>query len=119
MTVRIIVTVLRVAKLITCKQHRNTLRKKQHSQRVFLLPHPKPQNLLFACRPFHTAVPAVIVIGTVPILLSVRLIVLIIIAHEILQRKAVMRCHIVDDCTALRISAQSHRKCAGLLTIAP
>src|SRR5262245_14194000 len=79
-----------MAQLIAAKEHRDTLRKEQGSDQIALLTFAQNLNGRGIGRSLFAAVPGVIVIGPVAVLLSISLVVLRVITHQVLQGKAVM-----------------------------
>src|SRR5262249_8375953 len=68
-------------------------RKEQCCDEVALLPSAQLCDLRVLARSFFTAVPAPVVVGSVAILLSVRLVMFRVVADQVLERKSVMRGH--------------------------
>src|SRR5687768_17760259 len=65
------------------------------------------------CRwPFDSAIPAAVVVGAVAVRLVVRLVVLALVAHQVLEREAVVRGDEVD--ARARAAARADRKSTRL-----
>ena len=78
------------------QNHRHALREQQRRQKIPLLPFAQFDDLRIVCRAFRAAVPGVIVVRAVAVVFAVRLIVLIVVADQIVQREAIMRGDEID-----------------------
>src|SRR3982751_6616431 len=78
------------------REHGNALRKRERRQEIALDPLTHTHHMHRLRRAFHPPVPAQVVVGAVPIVLSIRLVVLGLVAHQVLEREAVMTGHEID-----------------------
>ena len=69
---------------------------KQRREQVALLARAQRADLRVVGRPFDAAVPAAVVVLAVAVVLAVGLVVLVVVAHEVAQREAVVRGDEVD-----------------------
>ena len=96
LTVRIVIAVLRLTEFITGDQHRRSLRKYQRRQQgpfqLLATQDDFPQDGF----PLLPAIPAEIVIRSIPIVLAVGLIMLVVVTDKVFHGESVMRSHIID-----------------------
>ena len=79
LAIAIVVALLRTRKLITCKQHRGALRKKQRRQHVLHLTLAQAAYAFIVGRSFRAVVPRAVVGVAVAVILAVRLVVLVVV----------------------------------------
>ncbi len=87
---------LRAADLVAAQQHGNALRQQQRGQEVPPLPGAQLVDSRIVSRALYTAVPGAVVVGAVEILLAIRLVVLLVVAHQVGQREAIVAGDEVD-----------------------
>src|SRR5438045_9196204 len=85
-----------MADLVARKQHRHSLREEQGREKVADLPQAERSDRWILRRPFDAAVPAQILIVPILIVLAVRLVVLLVVTHQVVERKAVVRGDKID-----------------------
>ncbi|MNC85935.1 hypothetical protein D3C83_15600 [compost metagenome] len=96
LAVRIVVAALGAPELVSREQHRHTLRQEQRRQHVVLLALAQRENGGVGGGTLRAAIPAEVVILAVAVVGEIGLVVLFVIAHEIVERKTVMRGDEVD-----------------------
>ena len=90
LAVGVVVAALRAAKFVPAEQHRHAARDQQRQQEVLDLAFPDGVDLVIGCVTFRAVILGEILGRAVVVVLTVRFIVLLPIAHEILQREAVV-----------------------------
>ena len=110
LTVRIVVALPALSKLVPGCQHRGPLRQQQKRQCVFHLPFAQLQNCPLAGRSFHAAVPARVVGISVLIFLPVCLVMLAVVGNQIRQGKAFIAGDIIDHAVLHRVAAHSPQR---------
>jgi hypothetical protein len=85
-----------VAQLVTTEEQRHSLREQQRRQQVALLLLAQNIDGRVVRRALGAAVPAIVVVGTVLVVLTVGLVMLVIVADKVLQRESVMTGDEVD-----------------------
>src|SRR6476620_498093 len=96
LTIGVVIAALAVTDLISGKQQRHALRQHQACKQIATQLPSQPKNLgLIGCS-LDTAVGAVIVVGTIAVVLAVRQIVLAVIAHEVGERKSIVNGDMID-----------------------
>ena len=93
LAVRVVVTVLRAAQLITVQQHGGALGQQQGGQVVALLAGSQSQNGGIVRGTLLTAVPGAVVGLAVVVALTVGLVVLLVVRDQVAQREAVVGGH--------------------------
>src|SRR2546428_10985223 len=96
LTVRVVVPALRASNLVAAKQHRHTLRQKQRREEVALLTRTPRLDLWIVSATFRTQIPRSVVALAIAILFTVRVVVLFVVRHQIVQREPVVRGHEID-----------------------
>src|SRR5262249_18461460 len=96
LAVRIVVAALRAPHLVAHQEHRDTQREERDRQEVLHLTVSQRVHSWIAGRALDPAVPAAVVVRAVAIALSVRLVVLVVVGHEIVQRESVVARDEVD-----------------------
>ena len=96
LTVGVVVALLRAAQLVAARDHRRALRENQRAPEVALLALAQLDDGGVVRGALHSAVPGMVVVRPVPVVLAVRLVVLLLVAHQILEREAVMSGDEVD-----------------------
>ncbi len=93
LVVGVVVAALGTAELVTGEQHRRALTEQQRRQHVadLALPHGIDRRVIG--RPLDPAVPADVVAVAVLVVFAVRLVVLLVVGDDVVQREAVMRGH--------------------------
>lgn len=94
--IRIVVAVLTAAELVTSRQHGRTARDHERGEQGSYVVTAMCLDIGVGRRTFRAIVPRNFIGRAVAIVLSVRQVALRPIGHEILQREAIMRRHIVD-----------------------
>ena len=97
LTVYIIITFLRISKLISCKHTRSSLCQKEQEKCIKYLMIPQFHYCLFPARSFRPAIPAIIIIRSILIMFTILLIVFRIVRHQIIQGKSVLISNVVKD----------------------
>src|SRR6266487_5211918 len=90
LAVAIVVALLGPPHLVPRQHHRDALRAEQCGQEIPLLPGPQAQDRRIGRGSLGTAVPRPVVVGAVGVAFAVRLVVLAVVAHQILEGKTVM-----------------------------
>ena len=90
LAVDVVVSELGIQEFVSRQKHGNAAAEEKERKGILRLPLSQMKDLRIIRRTFDAAVPAAVVIGTVPVILSVHLIMLFIIGHQIIQREAVM-----------------------------
>ena len=98
MAIGIVVSILRPAEFITHREHRDTLTEKKQGHCIALKAVSKLFNGGIWGLPLHPAVPAIVVIGSIAILLAVRQVVFVVVGIKIAQREPVMTGDEIDRC---------------------
>ena len=96
LAVGIVVAALRPPDLVAHQQHRRAQRQQRDGQEVLHLAMAQPLDLGIVRRPFDPAVPAQVRVGPVAAALPVRLVVLVVVADQVVQREPVVRRDEVD-----------------------
>ena len=92
----VVVALLRARELVAHEQHRDALQTEAASRGDALLAGAARPGLRILRWTFGAAVPGEVVAVAVPIVLSVRLVVALVVTHEIFEREAVVRADVVD-----------------------
>src|SRR5216683_7417715 len=85
---RVVVPALGPAQLIAAEQHRHAEREQQGGQHRAGLPGAQRQHLRVYGGALCAAVPGAVVVGAVPVGLSVGLVVLAVVGHQVPEREA-------------------------------
>src|SRR5262249_30975472 len=96
LAIGVVVALLRAVTLVAGEDQRRTLRDQQRGQHVALLARAQLEDLIVVGRSFHATVPADVVIVPVGAIVRIGLFVLVVVAHEIREREAVVRGDQVD-----------------------
>ena len=96
LTVGVVVSLLRARDLVPGAEHGDPLGEQQGGQEVARLSLAEREDLRVVGGSFHPAVPAQILLRAVAVVLAVRLVVLLVVAHEVVQGEAVVGGHEVD-----------------------
>ena len=96
LAVNIVVTMLRAAQFVAVRDHRNTLRKQQGGQHVTFLAFPQSNDLAVLGGTLHATVPRAVVTFPVAVVFAVFFVVFVIVRHQIVQRKPIVRGHEID-----------------------
>src|SRR5262245_52012569 len=91
LAISIVVAVLRSSPLISATQHRNPLGKKKCGQKIPALPLAQRVDLRIFRWTFGPAIPRQIVIVAIFVAVTVRLIVLFVVADQVVQRETIVR----------------------------
>ncbi len=78
------------------EQHRHALRQQERCEQVARLPQSQRADFRIVGRPLGAAVPAAVVILAVAVVVLVRFVVLLVVAHQVAQREAVVRGDEID-----------------------
>jgi hypothetical protein len=90
LAIGIVVAALRAAAFVSRGQHRHTLGNKQSRQKIALLPAAHGVDLSIIGDPFCPAVPAIIILFSIPVIFTVCVIVSVLLAHEVGKREAIV-----------------------------
>ena len=90
LAVAVIVPLLRAAKLVPRQQHRRAVGKQQRGQEITLLPLPGRDDVRVLGWPFLAVVVRAVIVMPVVIVLAVVGVVLLVVRHQVIQRKAVV-----------------------------
>ena len=82
--------------LVAHNEHRDTEGQEGDSQEVLHLLISEPLNRRFVSRTLATAIPAAVVVRTIAIALTIRLVVFSVVRYEIVEREAVMTGNEID-----------------------
>ena len=96
LAIGVIVAVLAVADLVARQQQRHALREKQAGKLIALAPPAHRENGRIVGCAFDAAIDAQIVVRSVAIVFAVGLIVLVLVAHQVFEREAVVHGDVVD-----------------------
>ncbi len=96
LTVRVVVPALRAPHLVAREEHRGALREEERREQVAPLAGAEREDARVRRRALDAAVPPALVVVAVAVLLAVRLVVLRLVGHEVVQRRAVVRGDEVD-----------------------
>ena len=96
LAVGVVVPSLRAADLVAPEQHRHPLRQEQRRQEIPRLARAQREHVRIVRRTFLAEVPRSVVAFAVAVLFAVGLVVLVVVRHEVAQRKAVVRRDEVD-----------------------
>ena len=96
LAIGVVVAVLRAADFVAAADHRHALREQQRRQQIALLPLAELDDFGIVSRAFDAHVPGVIVVGAVAIVFAVRLVVLLVVADQIVERESVVRGDEID-----------------------
>ena len=108
--VGIVVAVLCVAEFIAGVNKRYALREQTIGKSIFYLLLSEFIRLFPLRRTFQSAVPAVILVGTIVVVLAVRLVMLFVVAHSVIERETVDICNIINNADFFRVIAHAPRK---------
>ena len=81
---------MRTAKLIPGQQHWRAVREQQRGEEITLLPLPGSDNIRILCRPFLSVVIRPVIVMPVVIVFTIVGIMLFVVRHQVIQRKAVV-----------------------------
>ena len=87
---------MRAREFVAAEQHRDSLGKEQCCQQVAALPGAQLVHILIVAGTFGAVIPGVIIVVAVPVILAVRLVMLVVITDEVVERKSVVRSDEVD-----------------------
>src|SRR5688500_2004755 len=90
LAVGIVVAVLRARELVAGQQHRRALRQEQRGEHVLHLALAQRANRLVDVRALGAVVPRAVVRVAILVVLAVRLVVLVVVGDEVVQREAVV-----------------------------
>ncbi len=96
LAIGVVVAALRPRELVARLQHRHSLGEEQRGEEIAHLAPPRRIDLGVLGRTLDAAVPAQVVSMAVVVVLEIRLVVAIVVAHQIAQREAVVRGHEID-----------------------
>ena len=96
LTVRVVVAALGAVDLVTAEQHGHALGQQQRGEPVALLALAEAPDGGILGLAFHAAIPGAIVRLAVLVALPVRVVVLVVVRHQIVQREAVVGGHEID-----------------------
>src|SRR5262249_50299814 len=96
LAVRIVIACLRPAEFISCQQHGNALRKKEGCEKITLLPVSQLRYLDAIVGTFMAAIPRMVVVFSVPIVFSVRMVVLVLIGDKVRECEPIVARNEVD-----------------------
>ena len=74
-------------RFVAGQNHRHTGRQEQGGDEVSFLLRSRPVDRRIIGRPFGAAIPAIIVVGAILIVFAIRVIVLVVVTHEIVEAK--------------------------------
>ena len=94
--VGIVVAALAEPELRAHREHRRSARRQQQGQEIALVARAGRKNRRIFGWPLDAMIPGKIGVGSVPVEFAVRLVVLVLISHEIGEREAIVRDHEVD-----------------------
>ena len=101
--VGVVVALLRAPDLVPHQDHGHAQRHQRESQVILHLAVAQPLDLGVLGRAFDAAVPAPVVVGAVAVVLAVRLVVLVVVGDEVVEREAVVAGHEVDALLGLAL----------------
>src|SRR5205085_3154938 len=81
---------LRVRDFVAGQEHWHALRDQHGGQEIAFLPLAELEDGFVVSRPFGPAIPTVVVVGAVAVFLAVGLVMLVVVAHEVVQAKTVV-----------------------------
>src|SRR5262252_7865439 len=89
LTIGIVVPALRAPDFVAHEQHWRTESEQRQHEEVLDLPITQGLDGWIISRSFHAAIPADVEVGPVPVVLSVRLVVLLIVRDQVVERESV------------------------------
>src|SRR5262249_16233763 len=113
LAVRVVVPTLGASELVPMTNHRNALGEKQRRKKIPDLPLPQLVHRRIVGRSLDPAVPTQVVVLAVAVVLEIRLVVLVVVAHQIRHREAVVRGHEIDARVRLAPAARVQIVAAG------
>src|SRR5205823_4121960 len=96
LAIRIVITALGAPDFIAGDEHRNAACEQQQNGKVSYLAVAKPLDGPVIRLAFDPAVPAQVLVNTIAVTLTVRLVVLFVIRHDVIKRETVMTGYKVD-----------------------
>ena len=96
LSVGVVVAALGSPDLVAVRQHRNALRERERGDEVAHDAKAHVEDLWIVRLALYTPIAADVVVVAVAILLAVGLVVLLLVAHEVVERVPVVRRHEVD-----------------------
>src|SRR5262252_6766803 len=96
LAVGVVVAVLGTPHFIAHEYHGHPQRQQSDRQEVLHLPIAQLLDRWILRRAFHTTVPAPIIVGTVTVVFTVRLVVLVVVGDQVVQGEAIVTRHEVD-----------------------
>src|SRR6202035_4052520 len=90
LTIGIVVSQLGPGEFVPGIDHRYSLRQKQSSHQIAPLPSAESIYFRFVRRAFGPAVPGIIIVVPVPVFFAVRLVVLVVVRNQVVQREAIV-----------------------------
>ena len=112
LTIGVVVAALCAPHLVTHEHHRHPRGQHGHGEEVLHLSRPQPVDVGIFGRPFHSTVPASVVVGAVAIVLAVRLVVFPVVGNEVVQGEPVVTRHEVDALLGLALLVAVERRAA-------
>src|SRR6185295_5630165 len=92
----VVVALLSAAELVTAEQQWHTSRKQQRHKESALLPRPQSIHVSIAGRPLCAAIPGPVVVGSVAVVLRVRLVVLAVVRNKVIEGEPIVHGDEVD-----------------------
>src|ERR1035438_3965396 len=96
LAVGVVVAALATPHLVAHDKHGHTAGQHQSSEKVLHLPVTKTLDYGVVRRTFHAAVPASVLLRSVPVVLAILLIVLVVVGDDIVERESVVARNEVD-----------------------
>ena len=106
LAIRIIISVLGISYLISTINQRHSLAEQHHKKRISYLTFSHLTDLQLSAWPFHATVPGIIITAAILIILLIGFIMSVIIGYHIIQGKAILTGHVVDNSVISRISSE-------------
>src|SRR5579864_1122218 len=105
LAVGIVVAALRAPDLVSSKKHGNALAAKQRGQEISLLALAAAQDGGILRWSFNAQIPGVIIVGPILVRFAVGLVVLVVVADQVLQGKAVVSGGEIEDRKSTRLNS--------------
>src|SRR5439155_5743669 len=96
LAIRVVIALLIPIDFIASADHGDALRKKQRGEEIPFLPLAKLIDQQIVSRAFNAKIPRVVLVSSVTIAFSVCFVVLLVMADQVVKRKAVVRRYEVD-----------------------
>ena len=117
MTIGVVVSALGMAELIAPVEHWHALREKKGGNEIKLLAGAEKRHCRVIRRSLHPAIPAVVFVRSVLVVLAVRFVVFIVVAHQVFKRETVVARHEINTGvrppTALFIEVAAAAQCVA------